>query len=138
VGITLLTHNVHLQRYPYGDASQPNPPGHLMGEVLAKEIGTDRLVLGTTSGWRTPPGYTPKGPRAGYKVTNAPDSLDAVRDAAPSEQHIIDLRRAAGMSRGWLEGKQSIRDGADYLRVIPIPAFDALLHLGSLRISEGL
>jgi erythromycin esterase len=136
--IVLLTHNLHLQRYPYWDGSQPNPRGHLMGEVLAKEIGREMFVLGTTSGWRTPPGYTPKGPRAGYNVPNSPNSLDSVMDAGSPEQQIIDLRRATGMAREWLEGQQSMRDGADYLQVTPIPAFDALLHLGSLRISEGL
>jgi hypothetical protein len=109
-----------------------------MGEVLAEEVGTDMFVLGTTSGWRKPPGYTPTGPRAGYSVPNAPNSLDALMDEGSSEQYIVDLRRATGMARDWLERQQRVRDGADYLFVTPNPAFDALLHLGSLRISEGL
>jgi erythromycin esterase len=136
--IVLLTHNLHLQRYCYWDASQPSPRGRLMGEVLAEEVGTDMFVLGTTSGWRKPPGYTPTGPRAGYSVPNAPNSLDALMDEGSSEQYIVDLRRATGMARDWLERQQRVRDGADYLFVTPNPAFDALLHLGSLRISEGL
>lgn len=59
-------------------------------------------------------------------------------DAAPSEPHIVDLRMATGEARDWLGRQQSIRFGADYLRVTPLPAFDAVLHLGSLRLSEGL
>ncbi len=136
--IVVLAHNLHVQRYPYWDASQPRPRGHLMGEVLAEELRNDMFVLGTTSGWRSPPGYLPKGPRAGYRAPNVQTSLDSVMDVVPFEQHIVDLRRATGFARDWFESQQIMRDGPDYLRVTPIPAFDAILHLGSLRLSEGL
>lgn len=136
--IILLTHNLHLQRYPYWEAAEDVPEGHLMGETLAKELGEEIFILATTSGWRTPRGYIPKGPRASYSIQNAHDSLDYVMDAAASEQHLVDLRKATDSARDWMLEQQTIRDGAQYLRVAPLPAFDAVLHLGSLRLSREL
>lgn len=136
--IILLTHNLHLQRYPYWEASEAVPEGHLMGETLVKELGDEMFLLATTSGWRTPRGYAPQGARAGYNIRNAPDSLDSVMDTAVSEQHLVDLRKAKGSARDWMLGQQTMRDGTQYLRVAPLRAFDAVLHLGSLRLSREL
>jgi erythromycin esterase len=136
--IVVLTHNLHLQRYPYWEEPQSVRRGHLMGEVLAREIGPHTLMIGTTSGWRAPDGYTPRGPRAGYDVPSRSGSLDAVMDTARAEQYLVDLRKSVGKAREWFSNQQLMRNGIEYLRVAPVPAFDVLLHLKTLRISEGL
>jgi erythromycin esterase len=137
--IVLAAHNGHVQRWP--GAIPGLPPATPMGMHLADRLGTDYLVIGTTSGT----GQALNTGAAFYAGTlftdmepPEPGSLDALMAASRDGPFATDLRRLspADTSAVRAASKQRAGIGAFYSQVSPLDAYDVIVHLSRVTAAE--
>ncbi|WP_326569187.1 erythromycin esterase family protein [Amycolatopsis rhabdoformis] len=136
VKIVVMVHNGHLQRVPFSPA-----PGMVFpsaGTHLAAEFGDDYFTLGLSAGTGTTTGLTPdEGERLGFSVHAedlAPAAEGSVEAAlADSDACLVDLRanRAKGVA-----GPTSMRHAHMFTQVDVVEAFDALVYLPTMSVSD--
>ncbi len=135
--VVLAAHNLHVRRWP---VTLPGvPAATTMGMHLADRLGTDYLVIGTTTGTGEtlntgPDFYT------GTLFTDLdapqPGSLDAVLAASHDGDLVSDLRRLTGADAETVRAVRRQRFGNDYADVRTPDAFDVVVHLGHVTAAE--
>lgn len=133
--IVLAAHNGHVQRWPTGFPGVP--PATPMGMHLAEHLGSDYLVIGTTSGegqilnvgpdFATGTLFAPMDPPR-------PGSLDALLHASHDGPFATDLRHLDPADTAAIRAATAHRagNGPHYADIDPLQAFDLLVHLPRL------
>ncbi|MFI0789830.1 erythromycin esterase family protein [Streptomyces lydicus] len=137
--IVLAAHNGHVQRWPL--TLPGRPPATPMGMHLADRLGTDYLVIGTTSGiGKTlntgPDFYT--GTLFTEMEPPQPGSLDALMAASHDGPFATDLRRLtpADTTSVRAASQQRAGIGAVYSDQSPLDAYDIVIHLPHVTPAE--
>ncbi|MER6949000.1 erythromycin esterase family protein [Nonomuraea sp. NPDC000554] len=137
--IVLAAHNGHIQRWP---VTLPGMPAMTsMGMHLADRLGSDYLVIGTTSGTgqilNTGAGFY-----AGelFTAMQAPEpgSLEALMAASHDGPFATDLRRLSPADATTVRAasRQRAGTGAFYAEQSPLDAFDLVVHLPYVTAAE--
>ena len=137
--IVLAAHNGHVQRRP---GTLPGmPPITPMGMHLADRLGTDYLVIGTTSGTgqtlnTDPDFYT--GTLFTTMDAPQPGSLDALMAASHDGPFATDLRRLSPADTDAVRAASRQRAGLGtfYSDQSPLDAFDIIVHLPHVTAAE--
>jgi erythromycin esterase len=135
--IVLAAHNGHIQRWPV------TLPGMLpvtpMGMHLADRLGTDYLVIGTTTGT----GQTLNASAEFYTGTLFTDmepprqgSLDALMAASCDGPFATDLRRLPAADTTTVGAVSQQRFGTFYSDLSPLDAYDVIVHLPHVTAAE--
>lgn len=127
-------HNVHLQRTPTFDGTEP------IGSLLAPVLGQELVVIGTTRGAGIVPGVDLDATPARRYTTPAGEfsapshSLDALLDAVGLPQHLVDLRHAPPEL---LAGATAMSGQTQLIDLDPKQAFDAVVHIHQITPAHG-
>ncbi len=135
--VVLAAHNAHVQRWP---GTLPGmPAATTMGLQLADRLGTDYLVIGTT----TETGQTLNTSPDFYSGTlfmpqDPPEqgSLDALMAASHDGPFGTDLRRLSEADTATMRAVRRQRFGNDYGEVSPLDAFDVVVHVPHVTPAE--
>lgn len=146
--LVLLAHNLHIQRTPYGlswlsedgAASEASSLGH----HLARSLGDDYRVIGTTFGEGEVVGVEPD-PAAeadGWNVREvvrrlgpaAPDSIDGLLAAVRDTPGALDLRALTPADAALIGGSRPMRSLDQYIDVPVTEAYDALVHVPEVTL----
>jgi erythromycin esterase len=137
--IVLAAHNGHVQRWPGAIPGLPQTTP--MGTRLADRLGTDYLVIATTSGT----GQTLNtgadfhaGPLFTDMEPPEPGSLDALMAASHDGPFATDLRRLSPACPNAVRAasKQRAGIGAYYSDASPLDAYDVIVHLSRVTAAE--
>lgn len=137
--IVLAAHNGHVQQRP---GTLPGmPPMTPMGMHLADRLGSDYLVIGTTSGTGQilnagPDFYT--GTLFTAMEAPEPGSLDALMAASHDGPFATDLRRLSPADTTAVRSasRQRAGIGAFYMDQSPLDAFDLVVHLPHVTAAD--
>ena len=135
--VAVWAHNLHIQQakaYP------------LMGQYLAKQLGSAYVAVGFTTGHGTASVFNEGVARALVLAPPLADSYEAWLDQANAPNYFLDLRQAAATSQ-WLTKSHQLRNigavevpgGAEkqYMGYPPLPkAFDVLVYLRETSASQ--
>lgn len=131
--VLVSAHNVHLQRAPSFDGTDP------LGRLLGPELGEDLVVIGTTrAGGPVPAPDLAAEPEHRYATSAGapvapPHSLDALLDTA-GPLHLTDLRHVASEA---ITGTTAMLGQHAVLELDPLEAFDAIVHVRELTPVHG-
>ncbi|GGU73250.1 hypothetical protein GCM10010211_43890 [Streptomyces albospinus] len=136
--IVLAAHNGHLQRAPHAMPGMPVMP--MAGAHLADRLGSDYLVIGTTTGTgqtlNTAPEFYTGTLFAELEEAPRPASLDGIMNATHSGPFAADLRRLSAADTTALRTVSEQRYGTYYADQSPLESFDIVVHLPQVTAAE--
>ncbi|QHC22698.1 erythromycin esterase family protein [Streptomyces sp. GS7] len=136
--IVLAAHNGHVQRAPHTMPGMPVMP--MAGAHLADRLGSDYVVIGTTTGTgqtlNTAPDFYTGTLFADLEETPRSGSLDALMNTGHRGPFAVDLRRLSAADTAAVRSVSQQRYGTYYADQSPLAAFDVVVHLPHVTAAE--